>query len=604
MRMRTKYAWFAAFTVLYAVLVAFVFWGTWSLSVAPVMPDCPITHPLDYTARLTRWAARWLETGKFVPGDLTVFVGSPYFWQELQYAVAAYFAALGMVYFLRGRGLSRLAAYGGGLLLAFSGYWFSLFSAGHLGWFQWMTYGVFAFGLADRAVRKGRARHWLLLGACLAWGSFYQPDLWLLFSVLTGVYFVWCCIRERRLPGWKGMGLALAAFVLIGAVSFRSALTGDLAGRDRQIAESKGTAMGGGAAKSDDEARWIFTTNWSMPPEDTKEFFIPRIQGDTSCPMTLSFGRRAGRDVRPYEGRLGRPLGAPSGNYRQHSLYVGWVTCLLALLGVVFIGFRRPSMTEDRPFLRSDAAFFAVAAIVFWLFSMGRYCESVYHLVYALPFGDYLRAPVKWHHLTEFCLVVLAAYGIDRLGRMDALRGRVAQMALAALVVFGAADLARIDRLYCAPIDISLVRAKNPAADEILRLGKGRVLDCVEGGNGLVAWSFTERGIPLTGDAADADIRYLWASLGQLKTDRALGEWVKTHRARPVGTYRLTQEGIRSAAMNESNMALFIVDSGRVVTEGEPLPKPQPLTVALGILSLVGTLSVAGICLLLVRRRM
>lgn len=261
-------------------------------------------------------------------------------------------------------------------------------------------------------------------------------------------------------------------------------------------------------------------------------------------------------------------------------------------------------MTEDRPFLRSDAAFFAVAAIVFWLFSMGRYCESVYRLVYALPFGDYLRAPVKWHHLTEFCLVVLAAYGIDRLGRMDALRGRVAQMALAALVVFGAADLARIDRLYCAPIDISLVRAKNPAADEIIRLGKGRVLDCVERGIGLVAWSFTERGIPLTGDAADADVRYLWASLSQLKTDRALGEWVKTHRARPVGTYRLTQEGIRSAAMNESNMALFIVDSGRVVTEGEPLPKPQPLTVALGILSLVGTLSVAGICLLLVRRRM
>ena len=89
MRMRTKYAWFAAFTVLYAVLAAFVFWGTWSLSVAPVMPDCPITHPLDYTARLTHWAARWLETGKFIPGDLTVFVGSPYFWQELQYAVAA-----------------------------------------------------------------------------------------------------------------------------------------------------------------------------------------------------------------------------------------------------------------------------------------------------------------------------------------------------------------------------------------------------------------------------------------------------------------------------------------------------------------------------------
>lgn len=39
--------------------------------------------------------------------------------------------------------------------------------------------------------------------------------------------------------------------------------------------------------------------------------------------------------MRPYTGALGRPLGATAGNYRQHSLYVGWVTCLLALLGVV-----------------------------------------------------------------------------------------------------------------------------------------------------------------------------------------------------------------------------------------------------------------------------
>ena len=579
MRMRPKHAWFAAFTAVFAVLAAFVFWGTWSLSASPVMPDCPVTHPLDFLSCVREWARRWLESGKFVPGDLATLTGAPYFWQELQYALAAYFAALGLAYFLRGRGLSRLAAYGGGLLLAFSGYWFSLFSAGHLGWFQWMTYGVFAFGLADRAVRKNGTRHWLLLGACLAWGSFYQPDLWLLFSAFTGVYFVWCCARERKFPAWKGAALAAASFLVIGAVSFRSALTGDLAGRDRQIADSKG------AAQSDDEARWIFTTNWSMPPEDSLEFFVPRIHGDTSCPMTLGLGRQAGKDVRPYTGRLGRPLNAPIGNYRQHSLYVGWVTCILALCGFGTLFVRRRASSE--------VVFFAVAAVVFWLFSMGRYCEVVYRLVYALPFGDYLRAPVKWHHLTELCLAVLAAYGIDRLGRIGCFNWPLGKVALAAVVVFGAVDLARVDRLYCAPIDLSVVRAQNSAADDIRRRGRGLVADLVEGGTGLVAWSFTARGIPLTSNLNDGNVRYLWATLQQLKENKSLGEWIMAKRAEPVGTYLLSSKGIRLAAMNVSQAALFLNASAPVLPERDPLPRPKPLTLALGILSIFGTLAVS-----------
>ncbi|MBP5286228.1 MAG: hypothetical protein ILO34_09040, partial [Kiritimatiellae bacterium] len=172
MRFGPSQGWFAAFTAAYAALAAFVFWGTWSLSSAPVMPDCAVAYAPDHAAAFCR---RWLESGKFVPGDIIAFLGSPYFWTELQYVVADYCAALGLVYFLRGRGLGRLASYGAGLLLAFSGYWLTLFSAGHLGWFQWMTYGVFAFGLVDRALAGGRLRHWILLGAVLAWGSFYQP---------------------------------------------------------------------------------------------------------------------------------------------------------------------------------------------------------------------------------------------------------------------------------------------------------------------------------------------------------------------------------------------------------------------------------------------
>ena len=268
---KPKVIWFAAFTAVFAVCAAYVFWGTWSPEMAPVMPDCATS----YSAYWVRdWLRGWLENGKFAPAEAINWIGSPYLWTEFQYAFAAYMSALGLAYFLRGRGLPRVAAYGAGLLLAFSGYWFTLFSAGHLGWFQWMTYGVFVFGLIDRALEKGKPRHWLLLGACLAWGSMRQPDLWLLFSAFSAVYFVFravvvlhgrvaaarnelasvasaekgafspagrtlLVVRPALVSMAKGSLLALAALLAIGAASFRSAFVNDLAGRDKQIEEGQ-----------------------------------------------------------------------------------------------------------------------------------------------------------------------------------------------------------------------------------------------------------------------------------------------------------------------------------------------------------------------------
>ena len=463
-----RFAWFALFTAVFAVLAGFVFYGTWATDVVPVMPDCATSFPVD---RIGDWLASWRESGKFVPGDAIVFLGSPYFWVELQYALAAYFAALGLAYYCRGRGLSRLASYGAGLLLAFCGYWFSLFSAGHLGWFQWMTYGVFAFGLADRAVRKGKAKNWVLLGACVAWASFYQPDLWLIFTVFTAAYFVWCCIRERRLPCWKGVAIAAVTFGAIAAPSLRGAAA-DKARRDSDIAEAKdaGSALTGGAAKDDAEARWIFVTNWSLPPAEILEFAVPRVNGDTSCPMVLALGKRQGTGVRPYTGALGRPFGAQRGNYRQHSLYLGLVTCILAALGAACSlgAFRRGGGGGGAN--RGEALFFLAAGALACLLSLGRNFEPLYRLVFMLPVGDSIRAPVKWHHLTELCVCVLAAFGIDALRGLLArfVAPRRASLAVGALVLLGACDLARIDRLYCAAraADTEIAQLPQPVPEE------------------------------------------------------------------------------------------------------------------------------------------
>jgi len=200
LNIKPSVAWFCGFTGVFAVLAAYVFWGTWSMDFAPVMPDCPTTHPASYADVWVKYVNGVLASGKVLPTDLlwSGLLFSPYFCQELQYVSGVFFAALGLAYYLRGRGLSHVASYGAGLLLAFCGYWFTLFSAGHGGWFIWMTYGVFAFGLADRAVRLNRLRHWLLLGLIVSWAGFQQQDLWLLFTLFTTAYFIWCCVRERK----------------------------------------------------------------------------------------------------------------------------------------------------------------------------------------------------------------------------------------------------------------------------------------------------------------------------------------------------------------------------------------------------------------------
>ena len=461
MHRKQKFVWFAAFAGVFLFLAGIVFWGTWSMDFAPVMPDDGITHPTSAAGIWADYFHGVFTTFRVQPADIlwSGLLVSPYFCQELKYAVALFCAAWGLAYFLRGRGLSPLASYGAGLLLGFCGYWCTLFSAGHAGWFKWMCYGVFAFGFADRAVRGNRLLHWILLGVFVAWAGYQQQDLWLLFSIFTTAYFVWCCVRERKLP-WKGALIALAAFALVFLPNVSSSL-GALKGRQEQMA--KGENITDKKASESDKS-WEFVTNWSMPPEDTLEFFIPRVHGDTSCPFVLSINGPKG--VKPYTGALGRPMNAKQGNYRQHSLYVGWITCLLSLLGII-CGVRSRLKSNNRTIEQSnnsDILFFFVASLVFYALSLGRYFEPAYRVIFALPFGDLIRCPVKWHHLTELCLCVLAGYGIEALlGRLGQLGrvGRFAPWIVGAVVLWGTLDLATEAHRFCAPVNVAPARRMN-----------------------------------------------------------------------------------------------------------------------------------------------
>ena len=451
MRFISKHKWFLAFTAVFAVSASIVFWGSWGQCVGFIAPDDSIFFPYDYEDTLLNWRNMFFTTGKAHPLDLlwSGLIVSPVSCSQFKYIVPAFLSALALSWFLRGKGLTHLASYSAGLFLAFSGYWITLFSAGHGNWFIWMSYGVFAFGLIDRAVAGNGRRYWLLLGLSVAWASFYAPDVWLLFSCFTFLYLVYKLILFKTFP-FKGMICAFFVFLIIAAPSVYFSFSRDIAARDKQIQESSASQQGVNVDSK--EQRWVFVTNWSMHLEDTFEFFIPRYQGDTSCPLTLSINKEKG--TLPYTGAIGRTINAKEGNYRQHSLYVGFVTCVFALIAVVFLFKGDKGNRRESNFLRCDVVFFLISAIVFWLFSLGRNCEPVYRIVFALPFGDYLRAPVKWHHLTEFCIVTLSGFGIHYILKFFS-GNKWALRLVVFFALFGVFNLAWEAHYFCAPVDYS-----------------------------------------------------------------------------------------------------------------------------------------------------
>lgn len=597
---------FLAFTALYAACMAFIFWGTWALDKAPVEPDNAIAYAINDGAK---WFADVCAGGRFVPSDLMHVIGGMYFWQELQYALAAYLAALGVVFYLRGRRVPLVGAYGGGAAFGLMGYCFTLFSAGHLGWFIWLMYGPFAFGLVDRCVRKGKWRNWALLGAVLAWGSAQQSDIWLLFTVLTFAYGVWCIVRERHALRWgrllAGVGAVLAVTLMAGAPQFGRAVFHDLAGRDKQIADTSGKAESGTEASR--EERWKFCTNWSLPPEDTLEFVAAEIHGGSNDPRVSP--------KNPYRGRLGQQVVVPPGRggrhpvtgetvkpgdsiwipYRQHSLYFGLLTVVFALVGVLGRWcWRKEPLKNPAHANYSDVPFWTVAAIVVYLCALGCF-TPFYRLVFALPFGDYLRAPVKFVHLLEFCVAVLAGYGLawahERFGAARAWVGA----ALCVLAAVNVIDLARVDGKYLAIEDVTFQRAANEAADEAVRQGGGKVFVAMspqEGGQ-LVGESLRLHLAETANAATDEGVRFILASGATLQKDKSLGERWRRGELSPVGFYSISpKHGVRKAP--QASSALVLLQVKDVPPPSPPPPSPDRMAQFLTLLSVLTTVGVGA----------
>ena len=424
--------WACAGIVIFLVSMVAVFFQALPEYAALASPDSgpffPVTHRCELLENL-------LDGSAFAPQMLYWFLFPPLVAHELTYVIDSFVLALAGVYYLTGRRVHPLAAWTGGLALGLSGYTFTLFCAGHRGYFHMFSCAVWSFGLLARCFETRRLIYFAMLGLVFAWGSIYQPDVLILVGAVAGAYTLWLTatgregagdmkrdIARRLVSVWPRFLLSIAVLALAGFGGLRAAVTTQISNRDAQIASAssldpKSSDKPTAVSDAEKHQRWIFATNWSLPPEDMAEFVVPGVFGNDSMQMPY-----------PYWGRLGRPSdevfqkGRMMPNYRQHTVYLGLIPVLLALLGVTAYFANRKEkkslslkLTSDlRPSTSdySDVPFWCGVWVVCLALALGRY-TPVYRLFYAIPYMDYIRAPVKFHHLAEIATAFLAGFGMD-----------------------------------------------------------------------------------------------------------------------------------------------------------------------------------------------
>ena len=305
-------------------------------------------------------------------------------------------------YLLRGRGFRGISAWLPAIALGYSGYMFTLISAGHIGMFDMYPYAVFAFGLIDRGISRRSLWHFAAAGLCIGFGVGAQPDVQFLFGCLLAAFAIflvvsnWAANKENLGKFLVTLGLGV---VVSGAFFAGSALT--LFSNLNDVYIPQRNAMRGDTT----ESKWIYSTNWSMPPEDVLEFVSPNVRG-----------RETTDRESPYWGRLGQADGwSPTNkqgfmNFRQHNVYLGAIQILFGIYAIVCL-FRKKDRDTLGKSKRTGTWFWSGAFLATVILACGRY-TPIYKLFWLLPGAGRVRCPVKFIHLTELAVAVLFATGL------------------------------------------------------------------------------------------------------------------------------------------------------------------------------------------------
>ncbi|KAF0218712.1 MAG: hypothetical protein FD174_2495 [Geobacteraceae bacterium] len=302
-----------------------------------------------------------------------------------------FFGAAGLYLYCRAIGLSRPAAFLGGVIFALAPENASLINAGHVMKIATISFAPWAFYFFERGFQSRRAIFFLAAGLILAL-QFFNTHWQIAFYTCLGigVYGVFRSLAILRsaeerttfpLPRLVGMNLVVMFFFL-STVAISLVPLANWS-KDTNRGMQSGANQGKGGLDREEAMMW------SLPPEELASFVIPGFYG-----LSRQEGGENPTNISSYY--WGRMV------FTQTVSYMGLLPWLLLPLPLIF---RRDRYTW--------LAVMAVAGGV--LFSMGKFTPFYNFLFDYFPGINRFRVPKMMMFIPVMGLGVLAARGIDLL---------------------------------------------------------------------------------------------------------------------------------------------------------------------------------------------
>lgn len=436
--------------ILFTLLIGVLFWEPLTSSTTLYsMDQAPLYTESQQTDALSNVSGYWWVEGMghayrshLNPMAFLQRVLSPLQYHVWSYILMIALLGIAIYKFMRLVELPKWVCGASAIGLCYSGYLFTLISAGHRNAFAMYPFVVFSLYFVNKAIKGGRWKHYAFAGGSAGLGfASGAPDKMILFSLLIGAYGLFLLLSrfrshgsrifKRFIPGVVLAGLFFGGFVF-GTYAF-------LFNKDSGAVAFKQDLMG-----KTKESKWEYCTNWSLPPEDMLEFVAPCVRGiETTDPKGPYWGRLGmpaawEGNVIQLRGVMNNPSASPQQkqaaqgqlqqllgrmNYRQHTVYLGVLPVVFAFFAL-FLSIpvvRNSSIlgsanndSQVRKKLEQWAGsiqFWSAAGFLCMILSFGRY-TPIYKLFYSLPVINQIRCPVKIHHLVEVCMAVLFAYGL------------------------------------------------------------------------------------------------------------------------------------------------------------------------------------------------
>jgi hypothetical protein len=331
---------------------------------------------------------------------LLLWILGPHGYTNFYTPISVLLAGLAGAFFFRQLGLRSAAWVLGGIAAALNGNYFSNACWGLAS----RSLLLAAAFMAMAALVSNPPRHrWIkaaLAGLCIGMGVMEGIDNGAIFSLFISAFVVFQAWNSDEAgTGKYARSAAVVAVMAIFAAFMAVQTVQNILGTQFKAV----TSMNEGQQRSPKE-QYDWATQWSLPKAESLRVVVPGLFG------YLLDEPNGGN----YWGRVGQQPGWDEHHqgFSRHSgsgEYAGILVVLLAAWAVMQALRREQSAFGLRN--RRIILFWAVAALIALLLSWGRHAPF-YKLLYALPYFNTVRNPMKFMHIFHFALLILFAFGV------------------------------------------------------------------------------------------------------------------------------------------------------------------------------------------------